>query len=98
MAVKRIGERCFQNTLTKSPGVSHRRISRCASTACWLEEDSESVAKRYRNGELGQLDVIRRYGVILDWGTGELFPKTTEQFRAMLQTRMVPHWAEAAAV
>jgi N-methylhydantoinase B len=59
----------------------------------WLEEDAASVAERYRSGELDQLDVIRRHGVVLDWGTGELLPHTTEQFRAMLQRRMVPHWA-----
>jgi N-methylhydantoinase B len=58
----------------------------------WLAEDPESVAARYRSGDLGQLDVIRRHGVVLDWGTGELFRRTTEQFRAMLQRRMVPHW------
>jgi N-methylhydantoinase B len=34
---------------------------------------------------------IRRHGVILDWGTGELLPKTTEGFRAMLKRRVVPH-------
>ena len=38
------------------------------------------------------LDLVRHYGVILDWGTGELLPKTTEQFRAMLRRRMAPHW------
>jgi N-methylhydantoinase B len=59
----------------------------------WLEEDPESVAVRYRSGEVDQLDVIRRHGVILDWGTGELLPNTTTQFRAMLQRRMVAHWA-----
>jgi N-methylhydantoinase B len=58
----------------------------------WLEENAESVAVAYRSGELDQLDVIRRHGVILDWGTGELFPRTTEQFRAMLQRRMASHW------
>jgi Hydantoinase/oxoprolinase N-terminal region len=35
---------------------------------------------------------IRRHGVILDWGTGELLPKSTEGFRAMLERRVVPHW------
>ena len=55
------------------------------------------MAARYREGELDQLDVIRRHGVILDWGTGELLPNTTEQFRAMLRWRTVPHWAKAAA-
>jgi N-methylhydantoinase B len=58
----------------------------------WLEEDPVSVAERYRSGELDQLDVIRRYGVICDWGTGELLPETTGQFRSMLQRRTVSHW------
>jgi N-methylhydantoinase B len=60
-----------------------------------LEEDPESVAARYRAGELDVLDLVRHYGVILDWGSGELFPVTTGQYRAMLQRRMVPHWTEA---
>ena len=38
------------------------------------------------------MDAIRRHGVILDWGTGELLEQTTEQFRAMLQRRAVEHW------
>ena len=38
------------------------------------------------------LDLVRHYGVILDWGTGELLPKTTETFRAMLQRRSASHW------
>jgi N-methylhydantoinase B len=63
----------------------------------WLEEDADAVAQRYRRGELGTLDLVRRYGVILDWGTGELFPSTTEVFRAMLRRRMTPHWSTAAA-
>ena len=31
------------------------------------------------------LDLVRQYGVIVDWGTGELLRSTTEQFRAMLR-------------
>jgi N-methylhydantoinase B len=58
----------------------------------WLEEKPEELARRYREGEVGALELIRRYGVILDWGTGELLPKTTEGFRAMLKRRVVPHW------
>ncbi len=58
----------------------------------WLSEDPESVAERYRSREIDVFDVIRAYGVILDWGTGELLPRTTEGFRAMLHRRMVPHW------
>lgn len=59
----------------------------------WLEDDAADVAFRYRSGELPLLDVIRRYGVILDWGTGELFPDTTAQFRALMQRRSAASWA-----
>jgi N-methylhydantoinase B len=62
----------------------------------WLEANPEEVAKRYRDGEIGALDAIRRYGVILDWGTGELLPKTTDDFRAMLKRRAVPHWGNGS--
>ncbi|HST43157.1 MAG TPA: hydantoinase B/oxoprolinase family protein, partial [Conexibacter sp.] len=61
----------------------------------WLEQDAESVAARYREGELDQLDVIRRHGVILDWGTGELLPNTTRQYRALLRRRSAAHWKTA---
>lgn len=61
----------------------------------WLDEDPEAVGERYREGELDIFDLVRHYGVILDWGTGELLPKTTEQFRAMLRRRVVPHWKPA---
>jgi N-methylhydantoinase B len=60
--------------------------------AGWLEEDPEQVAERYREGELDTMDAIRRHGVILDWGTGALLERTTEQFRAMLKRRAVDHW------
>jgi N-methylhydantoinase B len=59
----------------------------------WLAEDAEAVAARYRAGELGVLDLIRRYGVIVDWGDGTLFPNTTETFRDMLRRRSAAHWA-----
>lgn len=58
----------------------------------WLREDPEEVAEQYRNGELDELDLIRRYGVIVDWATGELLETTTEQFREMLQERSESAW------
>jgi len=33
--------------------------------------------------------------VILDWSTGELLPKSTEQYRASFHARTVGHWAPA---
>ena len=59
----------------------------------WLHEEPESVAARFRAGEIELLDTIRRYGVIIDQRTGHAFPKTTAQFRATLQKRAVPYWA-----
>jgi N-methylhydantoinase B len=61
----------------------------------WLAEDPATVAARYRAGEIDKLDAVRRYAVILDWETGELLPKTTEQFRATFRTRSASHWADA---
>jgi N-methylhydantoinase B len=58
----------------------------------WLEQDPAEVAELYQSGELDVMDVLRRHGVILDWGTGELLERTTEQFRAMLERRAVRHW------
>lgn len=63
-----------------------------ANRRSWLEADPAEIAERYRTGELAMLDLIRRYGVIVDWGSGELFPTTTRQFREMLHTRMVKYW------
>jgi N-methylhydantoinase B len=61
----------------------------------WLSADAEQVAGRFRGGELKVHDLVRQYGVILDWGTGQLLPKTTEQFRAMLRRRAASHWLQA---
>ncbi|MSR13408.1 MAG: hydantoinase B/oxoprolinase family protein [Gammaproteobacteria bacterium] len=58
----------------------------------WLDEDPATVSARFRARELDLYDVIRRYGVICDWGTGHLLPATTRDFRAMMQKRCVPYW------
>ncbi|MEO6859892.1 MAG: hydantoinase B/oxoprolinase family protein, partial [Solirubrobacteraceae bacterium] len=63
--------------------------------SAWLDEDAEQIARRYREGELDVFDLIRQYGVIVDWGTGELLPRTTTMFRAMLRRRTIDHWAPA---
>ncbi len=58
----------------------------------WLTEDPTKIAKKYRNKQLDMYDLIRRYGVICNWGTGELFEKTTAQFRKLLEERSMQHW------
>jgi N-methylhydantoinase B len=58
----------------------------------WLDADPEEVAERYRSGAIDMLDVIRRHGVILDWGTGALLVRTTETFRDAMRRRSASHW------
>lgn len=60
----------------------------------WLKEDPEAVAKLYREGKVDQLDLVRRYGVILDWATGELAPNSTREFREMVEKRSAAHWRD----
>jgi len=59
----------------------------------WLEADPEAVVERYHDGELDRLDLIRQYGVVLDWSSGELLERTTEQFREMLHERAAAEWS-----
>lgn len=61
----------------------------------WLESDPEQIAERYRSGELSAMDLVRQFGVIVDWGTGELFPETTRQFRELLHKRSADYWSAA---
>ncbi|MFA9418403.1 hydantoinase B/oxoprolinase family protein [Natrinema sp. HArc-T2] len=60
--------------------------------ADWLEKDPQEIATRYRDGELNTLDLVRRYGVILDWASGELLERTTAQYRDMLHERARSEW------
>ena len=63
----------------------------------WLNEDPVKVAARYTKGEINSFDMVRRYGVIVDWGTGELMPKSTGQFRASTKLRTSDHWNDSIA-
>jgi N-methylhydantoinase B len=60
----------------------------------WLMEEPEKIVQMFRDGEIDILDTIRKYGVIINLKTNTLLPKTTNQFREMLQRRMVPYWKE----
>ncbi len=74
-----------------------RRAYIRANRLGWLQEDPQAIAQRYRARELDMLDLIRQSGVIVDWGSGELLPNTTRQFRAMLKRRTVPYWGRSIA-
>src|SRR5699024_1655999 len=56
-----------------------------------LDAAPAEVARRYREDEITVHDVIRRYGVVLDWGTGELLEKSTGQFRESMRARSAAH-------
>lgn len=62
----------------------------------WLTEDAAGVAARFRSGELDLLDVVRRYAVILDWGSGELLERTTRTYRALIGERAAAAWGDPA--
>jgi N-methylhydantoinase B len=75
------------------PATAAERAAIRAARHGWLAEDTEHVAARFRAGEIDVMDVIRRYGVLLDWDNGMLLPKSTAQFREMMQRRSAAFWA-----
>lgn len=58
----------------------------------WARMDPEIVSRMYQKGEIDEMDAVRKYAVILDWGTGELMPNSTKQFRESFEKRSVAHW------
>lgn len=84
------------------PEIDEYEIDHTATTALraeiraarkqWLDVDPAEVAARFRDRELDTFDLVRRYGVVVDWGTGELLPNTTKQFRDLLRVRAAEHW------
>jgi N-methylhydantoinase B len=58
----------------------------------WATADPVEISRKYKAGEIDVLDAVRRYAAILDWGTGELLPESTRQFREMFQQRSVADW------
>jgi N-methylhydantoinase B len=91
VVVREVDARRAEYALDSAATDVERRLIR-DSRRGWLAEDAEQVAARYRRGELDALDLVRRYGVIVDWESGELLPETTRTFRAMLLRRASAHW------
>ncbi|WP_083402250.1 hydantoinase B/oxoprolinase family protein [Bacillus sp. MUM 116] len=58
----------------------------------WLKEDPLVVEEMYCNGEIDKLDVIRQYGVIMDYGTNKVLKKSTAQFRESMKNRSLAYW------
>lgn len=58
----------------------------------WMRRNPQEVRELLLAGEIDLLDVTRRHGVIMDWGTSEVLPETTRQFREMLEKRTIAYW------
>ncbi|MEM1266303.1 MAG: hydantoinase B/oxoprolinase family protein [Pseudomonadota bacterium] len=64
-----------------------------ANRVGWARMDPSAVSQMYKDGEINELDAVRRYAVILDWGTGELMERSTAQFRETFERRSIAHWS-----
>lgn len=64
----------------------------------WLDESIESVYKKYKAQEIDKLDLIRRYGVILDYETDRILEKSTMQYREAMKKRTIPFWEQQVTV
>lgn len=80
------------------PATIAERQRIASERVAWLDEDPENIAALYREKKLDMFDLIRQYGVIVDWGSGELLANTTADFRDMLKRRTVPYWGAAKDV
>lgn len=59
----------------------------------WINEDPLIVEKLYLDGEIDKLDVIRRYGVIMDYASNKVLVKSTEQYRESFRKRTLAYWS-----
>jgi N-methylhydantoinase B len=64
-----------------------------ANRVNWARMDPSEVSQMYQDGEINEMDAVRKYAVILDWGTGDLMPISTQQFRESFERRSVAHWS-----
>lgn len=74
------------------PATEQLREQIRAQRVAWMRADPTEVARWYQEGKIDQLDAVRQYGVILEWDTGALLPKSTQQFREMLEKRTIAQW------
>lgn len=61
----------------------------------WLRARPDVIASSYADGELTVYDLVRQFGVIVDWGTGQLLETTTRQFRSIIHNRCNAYWGDA---
>ncbi len=79
------------------PGTEKLRQELRGQRRGWLKLDPEEVSRLYKAGEIDAMDCCRRYAVVLEWETGNLLPKSTAQFREMVNIRSAAYWSDTAA-
>src|SRR5699024_1346941 len=57
-----------------------------------INKDAHEVYNMYLKGDIDKLDLIRQYGVIIDYSNNELLEKSTEQFRENYRKRTLSYW------
>lgn len=60
----------------------------------WLEMDPHEVERLYNAGEINQMDVVRRHGVIMDYKTNKVLPVSTLQYREEMKKRSLTFWEQ----
>lgn len=58
----------------------------------WLDLDPRTVEEKFKNKEIDKLDVIRKYGVIIDYSTNKALLKSTNQYRESMKKRSLTYW------
>jgi len=58
----------------------------------WLETDPEQVRQIFLKGEIDNLDLYRRYFVLLDRGNKQVLPRSTGQYRELIKKLTLPYW------
>ncbi|MER2192163.1 MAG: hydantoinase B/oxoprolinase family protein [Solibacillus sp.] len=61
--------------------------------AKWLQVDPNEVEQLYVAGEIDKMDVIRRYGVVMDYTTNKALEKSTAQYRESMEKRSLAYWS-----
>jgi N-methylhydantoinase B len=91
VVVKVLDEEMLYHEIDQEASKKERAFIR-KNRVAWMKEDPKEVKRKLQAGEIDEIDVLRRYGVIMDWGVRETLPKTTNQFREMLERRTVSYW------
>lgn len=91
VVVKVINEEMLEYEIDPEATENERAYIR-ENRIAWMREEPEKIRQRLLAGEIDEMDVVRRHGVIMDWGTKEVLPRTTQQFREMMAHRTVAYW------